>query len=70
MVLLLPVFLLGFPVMPDFSDQLKNYLEEHRHALERNRPVGGEESGKIPFGGLVLAVSKTSPDQHDGVLIT
>ena len=51
----------GFPVTPDFSGQLKNYLEEHGLALERNRPMGDEEIGKIPIGGLVLAVTKTFP---------
>ena len=51
----------GFPVMPDFSGQLKNYLEEHGLTLERNRPMGDEGSGEIPYGGLVLAVTKTFP---------
>ena len=49
----------GFPVTPDFSDQLKSYLDEHGLTLERNRPMGDEEIGKIPIGGLVLAVTKT-----------
>jgi hypothetical protein len=51
----------GFQVMPDFSGQLNNYLEEHGLALERNRPMGDEEGGKIPYGGLVLAVKNTFP---------
>ncbi len=49
----------GFPVTPDFTGQLKNYLGEHGLVLERNRPMGDEESEKIPYGGLVLAVKKT-----------
>jgi methyltransferase (TIGR00027 family) len=51
----------GFPVTPDFSGRLKNYLEEYGLALERDRPMGEEESSKIPYGGLVLAVTKTFP---------
>jgi methyltransferase (TIGR00027 family) len=49
----------GFAVTPDFSGQLKNYLEEHGLALDRIRPLGDEKGGKVPYGGLVLAEKKT-----------
>ncbi len=87
MVLLLPVFLLGFPfymvpillsrgkvsgtayepftfglpVTPDFSGQLANYLAEHGLVLDCDRPLGDEKGGKVPYGGLVLAVTPTLP---------
>jgi hypothetical protein len=47
--------------MPDFSGQLTNYLEEHGLALDCGRPIGDEEGGKVPYGGLVLAVTPTLP---------
>jgi O-methyltransferase involved in polyketide biosynthesis len=47
----------GFPVTPDFSGQLSDYLEECQLVLDQNRPLGKE--GKLPFGGLVLAVHST-----------
>ena len=61
MLLMLPVFLLGFPVTPDFSGQLTNCLEVHGLALDRDRPIGDEGDGKIPYGGLALAVTPTLP---------
>lgn len=54
-------FTFGFPVTPDFSGRLTNYLEEHGLALDRDRPMGDEGGGKIPYGGLVLAVTPTLP---------
>jgi methyltransferase (TIGR00027 family) len=55
-------FTFGFPVTPDFSGQLANYLEEHGLALDRDRPMGGDkEDGIVPYGGLVLAVTTTLP---------
>lgn len=47
--------------MPDFSGQLTNYLEENGLALDCGRPMGDEEGGKVPYGGLVLAVTPTLP---------
>lgn len=48
-------FTFGFPVTPDFSERLRDYLKEHGLALDRNQPLGDE--GEIPYGGLVLAVN-------------
>ncbi len=51
-------FTFGFPVTPDFSGRLSDYLEEYQLVLDQNRPVGDE--GKLPFYGLALAVNSTS----------
>ena len=51
----------GLPVTPDFSDQLTNYLEEYGLALDCDRPMGDEGGGKVPYGGLALAVTPTLP---------
>jgi O-methyltransferase involved in polyketide biosynthesis len=49
-------FTFGFPIMPDFSNRLSDYLEKQGLALERDRPMGDEGEGGLPFGGLALAV--------------
>jgi methyltransferase (TIGR00027 family) len=49
-------FTFGFPIMPDFSSRLSGYLEKQGLALERDRPMGDEGEGGLPFGGLALAV--------------
>jgi methyltransferase (TIGR00027 family) len=54
-------FTFGLPVTPDFSGQLTNYLAEHGLALDCGRPLGDEGSGKVPYGGLALAVTPTLP---------
>lgn len=54
-------FMFGFPVTPDFSGQMKNYLEERGLALECDRPLGDEVGGKVPYGGLVLAATPILP---------
>ena len=51
----------GLPVTPDFSDQLTHYLEEYGLALDCDRPMGDEGGGKVPYGGLALAVTQTLP---------
>jgi len=61
-------FTFGFPVQPDFSGSLKNYLEGHGLALELGRPLGNVTKGKLPYGGLVLAVKPESV-QHEGSII-
>jgi methyltransferase (TIGR00027 family) len=48
----------GFSVMPDFSGRLSDYLEEQGLALESDRPMGDEGEGKVPWGGLVVAVRR------------
>jgi methyltransferase (TIGR00027 family) len=54
-------FTFGFPVTPDFSGQLTNYLEKHGLALDWDQPMGDVGGGKVPYGGLVLAVTPTLP---------
>jgi methyltransferase (TIGR00027 family) len=54
-------FTFGLPVRPDFSGQLTNYLEKHGLALDCARPMGDERGGKVPYGGLVLAVTPPFP---------
>jgi methyltransferase (TIGR00027 family) len=49
-------FTFGFPITPEFSGRLSDYLEKHGLALERDRPMGDEGEGELPFGGLALAV--------------
>jgi len=53
-------FTFGFPVRPEFSASLRHYLEKHGFALDRDRPLGDEAEGKLPYGGLVLAVNSAS----------
>lgn len=48
-------FTFGFPVTPDFSGRLRDYLNEHQLALGRGRALGDVEG--LPFGGLVLALN-------------
>ena len=45
----------GFPVVPDFTDRLRDYLEKRGLALRDHRPLGEEAKGALPYGGLVLA---------------
>jgi methyltransferase (TIGR00027 family) len=52
-------FTFGLPVTPDFSGQLTNYIEEHGLVLDCDRPLGDEGRGKVPYGGLALAVTPT-----------
>jgi methyltransferase (TIGR00027 family) len=49
-------FTFGFPVTPDFSGRLSDYLNEHQLVLERDRSLGDE--GKLPYYGLALAVNQ------------
>jgi methyltransferase (TIGR00027 family) len=49
-------FIFGFPVMPDFSNRLSEYLGKVGLVLERDRRMGDEGEGELPYGGLVLAV--------------
>lgn len=49
-------FLFGFPVKPEFSNSLNNYLEQYGLSLERDQPLGDEAADGLPFGGLLLAV--------------
>lgn len=50
-------FTFGFPVTPDFSERLREYLKEHGLVLDHHRPMGAEGDGKVPYGGLALAVT-------------
>jgi methyltransferase (TIGR00027 family) len=45
----------GFPVVPDISDRLHEYLEQRGLALRDHRPLGEEATGALPYGGLALA---------------
>lgn len=45
----------GFPIKPDFHEPLRRYLQENGLALERARSLGDE--GRLPYGGLALAVN-------------
>jgi methyltransferase (TIGR00027 family) len=49
-------FTFGFPIMPDFSSRLSDYLEKQGLALERDWPMGDAGEGGLPFGGMALAV--------------
>ena len=49
-------FTFGFPIMPEFSSRLSDYLEKQGLARDRDRPMGDEGEGGLPFGGLALAV--------------
>ena len=48
-------FTFGFPLLPDFSGRLRDYLKDHEIILERYQPLGDES--ELPYGGLVLAVN-------------
>ncbi|MCP5057917.1 MAG: class I SAM-dependent methyltransferase [bacterium] len=48
-------WIFGFPVVPDFTDRLRDYLEKRGLALRDHRPLGEEAKGALPYGGLVLA---------------
>ena len=47
----------GFSVVPDFSGGLGDYLAKLGLDLEASRPMGDERDGKVPFGGLAMAVT-------------
>ena len=49
-------FIFGFPIRSDFSGRLGDYLGKCGLVLERDRPMGDEGEGELPYGGLVLAV--------------
>jgi len=49
-------FTFGFPVTPDFSGRLSDYLGEHRLDLGGDRALGNVKG--LPFGGLLLAVTR------------
>jgi len=51
-------FTFGFPIKPDFHEPLRRYLQENGLALERGRSLGDE--GRLPYGGLALAVNPGS----------
>ncbi len=51
-------FIFGFPIKPDFHEPLRRYLQEHGLALERAQSLGDE--GRLPCGGLALAVNPGS----------
>lgn len=51
-------FIFGFPIKPDFHEPLRRYLQENGLALERGRSLGDE--GRLPYGGLALAVNPGS----------
>ena len=48
-------FTFGFPVTPDFSGRLGDFLNEYQLSLERDRPLGNVD--KLPYGGLALAAN-------------
>ena len=50
-------FTFGFPVKPEFTACLSNYLEEYGLALDLDRPMGKEAEGELPFAGLAMAVT-------------
>ena len=45
----------GFPVVPDLTDRLRDYLEKRGLDLRDHRPLGEEAKGALPYGGLALA---------------
>jgi methyltransferase (TIGR00027 family) len=53
-------FTFGFPVQPDFSGALKDYLKPCGLSLERDLVMGDDSDGGLPFGGLFLAVSSST----------
>jgi methyltransferase (TIGR00027 family) len=55
--------LFGFPVTPDFSTALDDYLGAQGLSLTASRPMGADAAGELPYGGLVLAMKSagTSP---------